>query len=300
MDRLGSLSIFIAVAEQGSFIGASRKLERSPTAVSRAVAALEDEWGVQLFTRTTRANALTKAGETYLEQARRVIAEYDGLRDAVSLQGDPSGLITITAPEMFGRMHVLPLVQDFMATNPRVEISLLLLNRLVSFIDEGVDLGFRIANLADSSLRAIRLGEVRQVLCASPDYLAKAGIPAHPGDLAGHRTIVTTGSRLLPAHWRFWFGQSERNVQVKPQMAVNSVQAALEAAVRGGGIVRALSYQVAPLEATGALRRLLATYELPPVPVQLVYPAGRHLPPRTRLFIDHTVGKLRQQLLETG
>lgn len=300
MDRLSSLSIFIAVAEQSSFIGASRKLGRSPTAVSRAVAALEDEWGVQLFTRTTRANALTKAGETYLEQARRVIAEYDGLKDAVSMQGDPSGLITITAPEMFGRMHVLPLAQDFMAANPRVEISLLLLNRLVSFIDEGVDLGFRIAHLADSSLRAIRLGEVRQVLCASPDYLAKAGVPAHPGDLAGHRIIITTGTRPLPARWRFRIGQGERNVQVKPHLAVNSVQAALEAAVRGGGIVRALSYQVAPLEATGALRRLLATHELPPVPVQLVHPAGRHLPPRTRLFIDHAVAKLRQQLLEAG
>lgn len=215
MDRLDSLVIFVALAEQGSFIGASRKLGRSPTAVSRAVATLENEWGAQLFTRTTRANALTKVGEIYLEQARRVIAEYDMLKDAVATQGDFSGLITITAPEMFGRMHVLPLVQDYMAMNSRVEISLLLLNRIVSFIDEGVDLGFRIAHLADSSLRAIRLGEVRQVLSASPDYLAKAGVPIHPRDLAGHRIIATTGGRPLPGRWRFRTGQGERNVQVK-------------------------------------------------------------------------------------
>jgi DNA-binding transcriptional LysR family regulator len=298
MDRLDHLAIFVAVAEQGSFIAASRHVSRSPTAISRAIAALEDELGAQLFTRTTRANALTKAGEAYLEQARRVLAEYAGLRETAQAQGRIAGLITITAPEMFGRMHVLPLVQGFMRAYPLVDISLLLLNRQVAFIDEGVDIGFRIAHLADSSLRAIRLGEVRQVLCASPDYLAEAGIPGHPRELAEHRIIAVTGGRPMPDRWRFLTAQGDRTVYVKPRLAVNTVQAALEAAARGGGIVRVLSYQLAPLESAGTLRRVLSEYEPPAVPINLVHPAGRHLPSHMRLFIDHAVTKLRGQFAE--
>jgi DNA-binding transcriptional LysR family regulator len=296
MDRLDSLAIFTAVAEQGSFIAASRRLGRSPTAVSRAVAALEDELGTQLFTRTTRANALTKTGEAYLEQARRVLAEYAGLRDtAAGAQSRAAGLVTITAPEMFGRMHVLPIALDFMVAHPRVEISLLLLNRQVSFIDEGIDLGFRIAKLADSSLRAIRLGEVSHVLCASPEYLARAGMPQHPAELAEHEIIAVTGGRPNPDRWRFRTTKGDQTVRVRSKFAVNTVQAALEAASRGGGVVRVLSYQLAPLEVAGILQRLLILYEPAPVPIHLVYPAGRHLPSRTRSFIDHAVARLRGQ-----
>ena len=293
MDRLDSLAIFAAVAEQGSFIAASRRLGHSPTAVSRAVAALEDELGAQLFTRTTRANALTKAGEAYLEQARRVLAEYAGLREAAGAQDGLGGVITITAPEMFGRMHVLPVVRNFMATHPLVEIALLLLNRQVSFIDEGIDLGFRIAPLADSSLRAIRLGQVRHVLCASPAYLAQAGVPERPEDLATHQLITVTGGRPVPGSWRFKTAQGERTIQIKPRLSVNAVQAGLEAAGQGLGIVRAFSYQLAPLEQAGTLQRLLIPYEPPPVPIHLIHPAGRHLPARTRAFIDHAVAQLR-------
>lgn len=281
------------MAEHGSFVGASRRLGRSSTAVSRAVAALEDELGVELFTRTTRANALTVAGQLYLERARRVVAGYAALREAADASGDPVGPIVVTAPEMFGRMHVLPLAQEFMDAHPRVEISLLLLNRLVSFVDEGVDVGFRIAHLADSSLRAVRLGEVRRALCASPDYLARAGAPDDPADLARHRIIAVTDARPFSTRWRFHNGRGERNVQVKPQLAVNSMQAALEAAARGGGIVRALSYQLAPFEASGALRRVLAAFEPPPTPIHLAHPAGRHPPLRIRLFIDYAVARLK-------
>ncbi len=300
MDRLDSLAIFAAVAEQGSFIAASRRLGRSATAVSRAVAALEDELGTQLFTRTTRANALTKAGEAYLESARRVLTEYAGLRDAAGAESRPEGLITMTAPEMFGRMHILPIVQDFMAAHPLVEISLLLLNRQVSFIDEGIDLGFRIAQLADSTLRAVRLGNVRQVLCASPDYLAREGTPQHPEDLAKHRIIATTGGRPMPVRWRFRTTKGDQTVQVKPQLVMNSVQAGLDAASRDGGIARVLSYQLAPLEAAGTLQRVLPLHEPASIPIHLVYPAGRHLPSRTRLFIDHAVTKLRGQFADAA
>ncbi|ACB94116.1 LysR family transcriptional regulator [Beijerinckia indica] len=298
MDRLDNLSTFVAVAEQGSFIAASRQLGRSTTAVSRAVAVLEDVLGTQLLTRTTRAVALTQAGQRTLEQARRILADYAQLRDAADGNATPSGLITITAPEMFGRLHVLPLVESFMAAHSNVEISLLLLNRMVSLIDEGVDLGVRIAHLSDSSLRAIRLGSVRQVLCASPDYLAMAGTPLHPKDLANHRVIAIMGARPLPFRWRFRSSTNPRSVLVKPQLVVNSVQAALEAASRGAGITRVLSYQSAPLEEIGALRRLLIAHEPPSIPIHLVYPVGRYLPSRIRMFIDHAVAALRGRFPE--
>jgi DNA-binding transcriptional LysR family regulator len=294
MDRLDTLSVFVAVAEQGSFVAAARRLGRSPAAVTRAVAALEDRLATRLLTRTTRAVALTEAGQRYLDQARRALAEFAELEStAATVQAAPTGLLTLTAPEMFGRLHVLPVALDFMRDYPQVDVSLLLLNRVVSFVDEGVDLGVRIAHLPDSSLRATLLGHVRRVLCASPDYLAAAGEPGHPDELPRHRTIAVTGTRPMADRWSFGAAEAELTIQVRPQLAVNTVQAALDAAVAGGGLVRVLCYQSVQLEAEGKLRRVLTGYEPPPIPVQLVYPAGRHLPLKTRLFIDRAVAALR-------
>lgn len=293
VDRLQSLEIFIAIAERGSLIAASRELGRSATAVSRALAELENQLGVELFTRSTRAVALTQAGQRTLDQARQLVADYGRLRDTVHDNAAIKGTITITASEMFGRLHVLPVVEDFMNTYREVGVSLQLLNRMVSFADEGVDLGFRIAQLPDSTLRAIQLGHVREVLCASPDYFAKMGRPTHPRELAIHSIISVAGARPLPSRWRFRPNTSPRSAIVRPLLVVNSVQAGLEAASRGMGIVRVLSYQSAPLEHAGAIERILADREPPPIPISLVYPAGKHLPARTRLFIDHAVDKLR-------
>jgi DNA-binding transcriptional LysR family regulator len=294
MDRLDTLAAFAAVAAEGSFIGAARELNRSPAAVTRAVAALEDRLATRLFTRTTRAIALTDAGQRYLDQARRVLAEFAELEaDAASARALPSGLLTLTAPEMFGRLHILPTVLSFMAAYKDIDVSLLLLNRVVSFVDEGVDLGVRIAHLADSSLHARQVGTVRRVVCASPDYLASMGEPAHPAALRGHRMIAVTGVRPMADRWGFGADEAEIVVSVEPRLAVNSVQAALDAAEAGAGLVRVLSYQSSGLEAAGRLRRVLAVYEPPPIPVQLVYPAGRHLPLKTRLFVDHAVAALR-------
>lgn len=305
MDRLDYLAIFAAVAEQGSFIAASHKLGRSTTAVSRAVAALEGQLGTRLLTRTTRALALTEAGQRYLEQGRRVLAEFAELENSADTAVAPAGLLTLTAPEMFGRMHVLPIVQSFMQDYPQIDVSLLLLNRVVSFIDEGVDLGFRIAHLADSSLRAARLGEVRRVLCASPGYLKVHGVPSHPGELPRHQTITVAGAPPKPDRWRFQAGKRETIVQVRSRLAVNTVQAALEAASTDSGIVRLLSYQAAPLEAAGLLCRVLTAYEPAPIPIQLVYPAGRHMPLKTRLFIERATKSLSGKFesgeeIETG
>ena len=295
MDRLERLEVFVAAAEAGSFTAAARKLGKTPAAITRAVAALEGRTGLRLFNRTTRAMALTEAGGRYLDQAKRALAEVAALElTAAGDQAAPRGTLTITAPEMFGRMHVLPLAVEFMAAHPDVEVALLLLNRLaayVSFVEEGIDLGIRIAHLADSSLRAIQVGHVRRVCCVSPAYLAANGTPRRIEDLPQHVTIVTTGVRPNPERWTF--ETENKTVTVKPRLTLNSVQAALDAAVAGGGIVRLLSYQAATLEAAGRLVRLFENVPEPPIPIHIVYPAGRYLPPKTRAFIDRAAPALR-------
>jgi DNA-binding transcriptional LysR family regulator len=295
MDRLENLEIFVAAAESGSFTRAARRLGRTPAAVTRAVAALEARTGIRLFNRTTRAMALTEAGGRYLDQARRALAEFAALElTAAGDQAAPRGTLAITAPEMFGRLHLLPIAMDFMAAYPAIEVSLLLANRIVayaSFVEEGIDLGLRIAHLADSTLRAIQVGHVRRVCCASPAYLARRGPPLRIEDLAQHDTIVTTGVRPNAERWTF--ETADRTVTVKPRLTVNAVQAALDAAVAGGGIVRPFSYQSAPLEAEGKLVCLFEDAPEPPIPIHIVHPAGHYLPPKTRLFIDRAVPELR-------
>jgi DNA-binding transcriptional LysR family regulator len=294
MDRLDELSIFVAVAEQGSFVAAARRLGRSPSAVTRAVAALEDRLAVRLFNRTTRSVAPTDAGARYLDLCRRALDEFAALElSAASERSAPTGRLTLTAPEMFGRLHLLPIAQDFMRDYPEVSVSLLLLNRIVSFIDEGIDLGIRIAYLPDSSLRAILVGHVRRVVCASPAYLARRGVPATPHDLAGLDAIDVAGDAPSALRWSFADGKKEAAVPVKARLVVNTVQAALDASVAGGGVIRVLSYQTATLEASGALQRLLAAYEPPPIPIHIVHPEGRYLPPKIRLFIDKAAATLR-------
>jgi len=207
MDRLDELTIFVAVAEQRSFVAAARRLGRSPAAVTRAVVALEDRLASRLFNRTTRAVALTDAGARYLDLCRRALAEFEELElSAASERLEPRGQLTVTAPEMFGRMYILPIAQAFMAEHPAVKVTLLLLNRIVSFVDEGVDLGLRIAHLQDSSLRGIQVGWTRRVVAASPDYLAARGEPKAPPDLAAHEAIAVASVRAAHDRWSFGAG----------------------------------------------------------------------------------------------
>ena len=296
MDRIDTLTAFVAVAEQRSFVAAARRLRRSPVAVTRAVAALEDRLATRLFNRTTRAVALTDAGARYLDLSRRALAEFEELElSAASERLAPRGRLTVTAPEMFGRLHVLPIAQEFMGDYPAVEVSLLLLDRIVSLIDEGIDVGVRIAHLPDSSLRAIHVGHVRRVLCASPAYLARQGVPKTPKDLAAHETVATGGSSAPMDQWTFGEGRAAVHVPIKSRLVINTVQASLEAAMRGGGIVRALSYQVEPLAAHKKLKIILADHEPPPIPIHIVHPAGRHLSAKIRLFIDAATATLRRR-----
>jgi DNA-binding transcriptional LysR family regulator len=295
MDRLEALELFVAVAERGSFVAAARHLNRAPAAVTRAVASLEERLGTRLFNRTTRAVALTDAGARYLELSRRALSEFAALElSAAAEQAEPRGAISLTAPEMFGRLHVLPIVLDFMADFPAIDVSMMLLNRVVSYVDEGVDLGIRIGALSDSSLQAIQVGQVRRVTCASAAYLAREGAPQRPQDLGRHAAIVVTGVRPVVDRWIFARpGGGEISVAVKPRLAINSVQATLDAAVAGAGICRPISYQSDDLVNAGKLLRLLQDYEPPALPIQIVHPAGRYLAPKLRLFIDRLAAGLR-------
>jgi DNA-binding transcriptional LysR family regulator len=290
MDRLDSIALFVAVAERGGFIAAARKTGRSPAAVSRAIATLEEALGQRLFNRTTRALSLTEAGEKLLERGRRLLADYADMADALQGGDAPRGVLTLTAPVMFGRLHIAPIVRDFLHDYPEMDVKLLLFDRILSLVDERVDLGLRIGHLPDSSLIALRVGAVRRVLVASPDYLARAGAPRKPEDLADHAFISTFGA-FAPGHWSLGV-EEEKTIRFRPRLTINSVDAALDAAMAGLGIVRLFSYQVAECVAQGRLARILQDFEPPASPIHLVRPPGR-APRKVAVFIERAAAVLR-------
>lgn len=292
MDRLDELTVFVAVLDAGSLAAAGRRLRRSAPAVTRALAALEERVGTRLVERTTRRLAPTEAGRRLAEQAKAVLAGYaDTVRD--TSEAPLRGTVRVTAPVAFGRRHMMPLVAGFLDVHPAVRVELVLADRNLD-LEEGLDAAVRIGRLADSSLVARRVGEVRRVLVASPNYLAARGTPRTPPDLAGHDAIFSSGGRPTPVEWRFREGARGRVVRLAPRLLVNEVEAALIAARMGRGIAMALSYQVADDLAAGILVRLLPTHEQPPLPVQLVaLGGGRHLVSGSvRAFLDHAVRSL--------
>ncbi len=295
-DRLDALTIFVAVAEQQSFAEAARRLGRSPASVTRAVAALEERLQIRLFNRTTRSVALSDAGARYLESGRRLLAAYDEL-EAVNFgeRVQPRGWISLTAPVMFGRLHVLPLVQSFLGEYSQVDVRLLLLDRVVSLVDEGLDLGVRIGQLPDSSLRAVRVGQVTRIVCAAPQYIARHGAPATPRDLAKHSVVACTAVTPIPDRWSFQGPSGVSSVAVTPRLVVNTTAAAVDAALDGLGLTCVLSYQAEPHATAGLLQTVLVEYEPPPAPVHIVHPEGRHLPAKVRLFIDYAAERLRRK-----
>ena len=290
MDRLDELTVLVAVLETGSLAAASRRLRRSPPSITRALAALEDRVGTRLVERTTRRLTATDAGRSLAGQARAVLAGYaEAVRDASEVL--LRGTVRVTAPVVFGRRHVTPLVTVFLDAHPGVTIDLVLADRNLDLIEEGLDAAVRIGPLADSTLVVRRVGEVRRMLVASPDYLATHGAPHTLGDLVRHDAIFSSG-RPVPFEWRFRDGARGRVVRLAPRLLVNDVEAALVAARMGRGIAMALSYQVADDLSAGLLVRLLPGHEPPPVPVQLVVPGGRHMAPRVRAFLDHAARHL--------
>jgi DNA-binding transcriptional LysR family regulator len=291
MDRLDELTIFVAIVESGSLIGASRRLRRSPPAVTRALSALEDRVGLRLVERTTRRLAPTETGRALAERARALLAGYEQALVGIS-QAPVRGVLRITAPVQFGRRHVAPIVSTFLNEYPDVRVELSLNDRNLDLIEEGLDVAVRIGPLADSSLVARPLGSVRRVVVASPDYLARRGVPLMPRDLAMHDTIF--GMARSPAReWRF--GPSPRGavVRLSPRLLVDDVEAQLQAVRAGRGIARPLSYQVTDELAAGTLVRLLQDFEPEPLPVQLVTLSRSYMAPKVRAFLDSAVKVFR-------
>jgi DNA-binding transcriptional LysR family regulator len=300
MDRLQAIEAFCAVVDSGSFAKAANKLRLSPPAVTRAVSGLENRVGARLLNRTTRSLSLTAAGHQFLESARRILAELELAEQAAASEAaQPSGHLTLTAPVTFGRLHVTPVLLDFLREHPRVTASLILLDRVVSLAEEGIDAAIRIAQLSDSPLMARRLGEVQLVLAASPAYLAARGTPQTSADLKRHDTIASTGGGFS-REWRFRDGKRTTAISVAPRFQVNDTAAAIEGALRGDGITRALSYMLAPLLAEGKLRLVLDGIMPPPVPVQIVYQESRLMPAKLRAFIDFAAPRLTRALGEVG
>lgn len=287
MDRLDELALFVAIVDAGSLSAAARRLHRSAAAATRALASLEARAGSRLVERTTRRLAPTPAGLDLAERARGLLAGYEMAVSGAS--GDAvRGLLRITAPVLFGRKHVAPVVSAFLDAYPETQVELVLADRNLDLVEEGIDIALRIGQLAESRLLARRVGQVGQIVVASPDYLATRGTPRKPADLAEHDTIlgvVRSGLR----EWRF--GASR--VRLAPRLIVNEVEAALIAARAGRGIARVLSYQAAEDIAAGRLVRLLAAHEPPPVPVQLVTPSADFRPARVNAFLDFAAAALR-------
>lgn len=287
MDRLDEFAVFLAVLETGSLAGAARRLRRSPPAVTRTLAALEARIGERLVERTTRRLAVTDAGRRLAAAARPVLAGYEAAV-AQSEAGALRGHLRVSAPLVFGRRHMAPVVAAFLEAHAEVTAELVLNDRNLDLVDEHLDVALRIGALADSGLVARKVGEVRRVVAASPAYLAARGVPARPSDLAGH-DIVYSSTQPGPTEWRFAGGEA---VRLRPRLMVNAVEPVVAAAVDGRGITRVFSYQLADELADGRLVRLLGEHEPPPIPVQLVTATGRLLPPRVRTFLDFAAGEL--------
>lgn len=293
MDRLETLRIFAAVAEGQSFAAAARRLRLSPPAVTRAVAALEARLGTRLLHRTTRIVRVTEAGRGLLADARRILADLDEAEAAASgTAAAPTGLLSLTAPASFGRMFVAPIALDFLAAHPRLDLRLLLIDRVVDLIDEGIDVGVRIAVLPDSALSAIRVGGMRSVICGAPGYLKARGTPRTPDEIAGHDTIAFAGSPGLQ-EWSLQSGTRRIAVKTRPRLTVNTAEVAVAAAAAGHGLVRVLSYQAAEAVRQKRLRIVLDRFEPPPAPVSLVHLEGRRAPAKVRAFLDFAAPRLR-------
>lgn len=300
MDRFATLAAFVKVAELRGFAPAARKLGLSPSAVTRLVAALEEHLGVRLLQRTTRLVTPTDEGERYLLLARRILGELEEADASLqATQAEPSGRLTVSAPLVFGRLHVGPLFSTYLSRYPAVHGELILSDRMINLVDDGVDAAIRIGHLADSSLRARRIGETRRVVVAAPDYLARTGIPRDPAEIARHRCIHFSGFRP-GSEWAFEQGGATAHVAIQPSFVTNSADMAIQHALRGGGLTMVLAYQAAEAIRSGALRIVLSDHETPPLPIQIVYPTSRLLSAKVRTFIDMVVKEADWSFTDMG
>ena len=286
MDRFAAISAFIAVVDRQGFAPAARHLGLVPSAVTRHVAALEAHLGVRLLARTTRSVTLTEAGAHFLERARRILAELAEAEEfAQSERLTPVGRLVVSAPAVFGRLHVAPLLAEFLNRHAEVQGQLLLSDRWVNMVEEGVDCAIRIGHLPDSGLVARRLGETRRIIVAAPGYLARHGTPEDPREVTAHRVIRFSAFEGAE-EWRLFRAGVEERVPIAPRLVTNSADAALCAAEREGGLTMVLAYQAREGIAAGRLVRILRGFEPPTLPIQIAWPATRLIPAKLRAFIE--------------
>lgn len=296
MDRLDAMSVLLAVVQEGSLSGGARRLRAPLATVSRKVGDLERHLKTQLLVRTSRRVSLTDAGRAYIAAARRILEQVEEAeRAAAGEYSEPRGELNVTAPVVLGRRHVLPVAAEFLAAHAEIDLKFFLIDRPVNMLEEHVDVAVRIGHLADSTLIATRVGWVRTIVCASPDYLARRGTPQLPEDLRRHDGITFRGFSALPP-WSFRRDGAEIEVEPRARLAINMMEAAIEAAMAGLGIVRVLSYQVVDQLRSGALQALLEDYATEKVPVSLVYPDQGLLPLKVRAFLNWSAPRLRARL----
>lgn len=296
MDRLDAMAVLLAVVDEGNLSAAARKL-RSPLAtVSRKVSELEAHLRTKLLVRSSRRVSLTEAGRAYVEASRRILEQVsEAERTAAGEYAAPKGELTVTAPVVFGRLHVLPVVVDFLKAYPEIDLRLMLADRVVNIVDSHVDLAVRIGALPDSGLHASRLGAIRRVMCASPAYLAERGRPLRPEELEGHACITFEGLSAVRAY-RFRTPRGEISVPIHSRLTVNTAEAAIDAAIAGLGLTRVLSYQIVAAERAGLIETVLRDYEPEPWPVHLVYLGQGLLPLKLRAFLDFAAPRLKARL----
>jgi DNA-binding transcriptional LysR family regulator len=285
VDRIDAMQAFVAVADLQGFAAAARKLGLSPSAVTRLIAALEDRLGARLLQRTTRSVTLTDVGGRYLERVRRILADVEEAE--TSAEGErsrPSGRLVVSAPIGFGRLHVSPVMSAYLTRYPEVSGELRLSDHMINLVEDGVDLAVRIGHLADSTLVARHIGEMRRVVVASHGYLKARGEPKTPEAIASHDTIQF-GAMAAPPDWRFVEDGREVRLTCAPRFTTNSADAAIQYAEQGGGLTRVLAYQAADAIKAGRVRVVLAKFEQPPLPIHLVYPTSRLLSAKVRAFI---------------
>jgi DNA-binding transcriptional LysR family regulator len=293
MNRLDAMSIFIAVADAGSLTAAARRLGMPLATVSRKLAELESHLNTRLLHRTTRQLSLTEAGSSYEAACRRILEDIgEAERAATGENAAPKGELVVTAPVVFGRLHVVPVIAEFLAHYPEINISLMLTDRVVHLMEEHGDVALRIGDLPDSSLMATQVGKVRRVVCASPSYLSNRGIPTTPDDLVSHDCITFEVLESKRA-WVFGSGRAQVSVPVRARLAVNTAEAAIAASALGVGLIRVLSYQVEDAVRGDALRVVLESFESEPLPVSLVHKGQTPLPLKLRAFLDFVAPRLR-------
>lgn len=296
MDRLDAMAVFTAIVDAGSLSAAGRRLGTPLATVSRKLSDLEAHLQTRLVLRSTRQLKLTEAGRDYLAACRDILERVDEAeRSAGGAYAQARGQLVISAPVVFGRLHIVPVVAEFLANYPKVDARLLLSDRYVNLLEEHVDVALRIGQLQDSALVALPLGHIQRVVCASPDYLAQHGTPLRPAELEQHAVISFEGLTAT-THWVFEGEQGPVRAPVHSRLSVTTADAAIAAALLGLGLTRVLSYQVAEALAQGRLQRVLQAHEQPALPVSLVHAGQGRLPMKLRAFLDFAAGRLRGRI----